>query len=316
MKKLIKCFALLLPILIFSCDDIIEEDISNDTIQAIAPSEGSTIEGNTVQFSWEFLDGADDYRLQIFNSNQIFILDSLVGSNTFVETLNPGSYQWRVRGENFAYETPYSFPRNFEVESSDNLSNQTVALQTPSDGFVTNATNLFYNWEQVASADSYDFELVKNFNGQQTVFQETVSQNTSIMVDALVYDEDAEYIWKVRAVNSTSFTPFATRSVLIDRTNPNQPVLVSPEDQETFAFSVNFNWMNGTDSGNVQTVITNTIEFSLDIDFSIIDSSFETSNNSIQIDFSDAGVYYWRVKARDAATNESDFSSVRSFTIE
>ena len=49
----------------YTCDDILEEDITNDVVQTTAPSSNSVIEGNTVQFSWLGIDGADNYRIQI-----------------------------------------------------------------------------------------------------------------------------------------------------------------------------------------------------------------------------------------------------------
>ncbi|MDO5968998.1 hypothetical protein Q4Q35_04185 [Flavivirga aquimarina] len=308
--------AIILLFLSLSCDDILEEDITNDNVQISFPKEGTVIEGNTVQFTWQSIDGADDYRVQVITSNQILEVDSLMSTNTFVYTLNPGSYQWRIRGENFAYETTYTFPVNFSVETSDDLSNQNVSLLTPSIDFYTNNANIICTWNELSNVSSYSFELIKNLSGEQTVFKETGISSNSLTIDADVFDEDAEYIWKVKAINETSETQFSQRSLFLDREIPNQPALASPEDQDTTTTTVTFNWTNGVDSGNIKSSITNTIEIASDVNFNSIIHSANTENNTVQYTFTSTGTYYWRIKAIDAAGNESDYSIVRSIIVE
>ncbi|PKP11184.1 MAG: hypothetical protein CVU08_12785 [Bacteroidetes bacterium HGW-Bacteroidetes-3] len=308
--------ALLLVFLAFACDDIFEEDISNDILQIISPIEGETIQGNTVQFSWQNLDGADGYRIQVINANHIYEVDSLVSVSTLVYILNPGEYQWRIRAENFAYTSPYTFPVNFTIVISDDLSDQTVALHTPSDNFYTNNTNIIFTWNEIISADYYNIEIIKKFNGQQTVFQQSAITVTNLNIDPNTFDEDAEYIWKIKALNSISETTYSERSVFIDRVIPSQPLLVSPLDQETESTAINFNWTNGVDLGNVKSVITNKIDIATDIDFNSIIHSANTTNNTYQFEFDTVGTYFWRIKAIDAATNESDYSNVRTVVVQ
>lgn len=317
MKKLNSYLLFTLTLLsIISCDDILEEDITNLMMEIISPSQGSTIEGNTVTFSWQTLSGADDYRIQVLTDNQAYVLDSLVSSNNFVYALDPGTYQWRVKGENFAYATQYTFPVSFTLVASDNLSNQTLILQTPSNNLYTNNTDIILTWSSINSAEYYNFELIKNLNGQQTVFQENNITSTMFTLPTDSFDEDAEYFWKIKAVNSTSQTSFSQRSIFVDRVIPNQPNLVSPNDQQVSPSIVSFNWTNGSDAGAVQSTITNTIQISSDINFNSIVHTFNTSNNSYQYIFENSGSYYWRVKSFDAAGNVSDFSNVRSVNIQ
>lgn len=317
MKTLNKAFLLILLFLfITSCDDILEEDISDDNIQIIYPREGTVNDGNTVQFSWKHLTGADDYRIQIINENQVVVLDSLVSSNVFNYVIDPGNYDWHVRGENFAYSTLYSFPVNFTVQTSDDLSKQNVILSTPSINHYTNNTDFIFTWEGISSAATYTYELIKNLNGEQTLIQQPGILVTSFSANSSTFDEDAEYIWRVKAINATSETIYSQRSLFIDRISPNQPSLTSPVDQIVTANTVVFNWTNGTDSGNVKSSISNTLQISTDIDFNTLVHTSNTSNNTYQYVFNDAGTYYWRVKAVDASTNESDFSIVRSVVVE
>ncbi len=318
MKKLINTLPILLIFLtFFTCDDILEKDITSETIQIISPVEGVTITGNTVQFSWQELEGADHYRIQILKQNHVYELDSLVSTTTFVYPLNTGNYQWRIRGENFAYETVYTFPIAFSVEESEDLSNQSVVLKTPSENFYTNGQSVVFTWNALGTADSYAFELIKKLNGEQTVFQQSDIAGTSVSLDATTINEDAQYLWKVKGVNATTETPFSERSFYIDRVVPNQPSLSEPTDQKTIAISnVTFNWTNGTDTGTIKSTITNYLQIATDIDFNAIIHTANTSNNSLQYNFTTVDTYYWRVRSIDASNNQSDYSAVRSIIVQ
>lgn len=317
MQKINSILIVLILLLTYSCDDVLEEDISNGVIRIASPLNNVVIYGNTVNFSWQTLDAADYYRIQIMESSQNVILDSLISSPNFTHIMNTGDYRWRVKGENFAYQTQYTFPSNFSVEVSEDLSNQTVLLQTPSQNFYTNSNTFIFTWSELDAATSYDIEILKNTTGLETVFQEANIINNSISVDASYFIDDAEYIWRVRGVNGTSITNYIERLIYIDRQDPNQPNLVSPNNMETSPITtMTFNWTNGTDTGTVQSNITNTFEIASDINFNTIINTATTSNNTSQYQFTTTGTYYWRVKAADAATNQSDFSIVRTLVIQ
>jgi hypothetical protein len=298
----LKLLSILCSFLLISCDDILEENLTDELVTPVTPTEGSTIINNVVNFSWEPLDGADDYRLQLVNpsNGSVVVLDSLVTSTSFQYPLDPGSYQWRVRGENFAYQTAYSFPINFSVEASSDLTNQSIILNTPSDDFYTNSTNILFTWNALAFADSYTFELVKNLNGQTTLIQQTGITNTNFSVNANLFDVDAEYIWKVKAINASSETMYTSRSVFLDRQAPNQPSLVTPTADEIITgTTVDFNWTVGQDSGNIQSEVRSILEIAQDANFNTIIESYTISNgNAQQVNFASTGTYYWRVQTK------------------
>ncbi|PTX64086.1 hypothetical protein C8N46_101696 [Kordia periserrulae] len=316
----IKFLALFCLILFMSCDDILEEDLTNDTVTPITPTEGSVVITNLVNFSWQSVDGADNYRLQLIqpSQNNMIVLDSLVSNASFQYPLDPGMYEWRVRGENFAYQTAYSFPVAFTVEASSDLSNQSLILNTPTDNLYTNNTNLLFTWNELAFANSYTFELIKNLNGQTTLTQQSGITGTNFSVNASIFDEDAAYIWKIKAVNATSETAYSSRTVLIDRQAPNQPSLVTPAADEVFTeTTIDFNWTIGQDSGNVQSDVESVLEIAQDANFNSIVESINISNgNAQQLTLATTGTYYWRVQSRDVAGNSSAFSISRTFTIE
>ncbi len=112
----------ILLFLISSCEEIVnEENISNDTVQLLAPSNDAVLATKQkISFNWEALGGANSYKLQIATPNFISAtqiqLDTLVSRTDFtIDSLVAKSYEWRVKGLNSAYETVYS-SNTFVVE--------------------------------------------------------------------------------------------------------------------------------------------------------------------------------------------------------
>ncbi|MDC7996886.1 hypothetical protein [Gilvibacter sediminis] len=104
----------------YSCEEtIFEPDISEDAVSILAPVDGVTIDNETTRFSWNGIDGATEYRIQVAtpnfeNATQI-LTDSVVDQFSLEIRLSSGSYQWRVRAQNSGHQTPYT-TATFTVE--------------------------------------------------------------------------------------------------------------------------------------------------------------------------------------------------------
>lgn len=313
LKALVFCFS----VLSLSCDDIIEEDLTNDIVQTVYPTEGVVIESNVVSFSWNSLDGADDYRVQVYNLNQVKVHDTLVNSTSVSLPMTQGGYQWRVRGENSAYQSTYSFPIYFEVEETQILTNQQVILVSPSNNLITNNVNLSLSWDDLAAAEFYNLEIVKN--SSLIVYQSGDITVTNFALNNVILDEDAIYTWKVKALNDSNSTEtvFSSRILSIDTVNPNQPQnsLPANNSSQSSATTINFSWTIPTDSGNVQSSISYTIEIASDTAFTNIIQTSNISTTAFSQNFTNTGDYYWRITAKDSAGNAGLPSNFFKFTI-
>jgi len=88
-------------------------------ITALAPTNNSVLAEGDITFSWDVLQDATQYRLQIAtptfeNASQI-LLDSTMILTNFSNSLQLGNYEWHVRSENSEYQTSYT-TQNFTVE--------------------------------------------------------------------------------------------------------------------------------------------------------------------------------------------------------
>ena len=310
----------LLAITQFSCEDIVQEDITNDTVSIISPTEGQTISSNVIPFQWQYLDGADQYQVQVRNSTDLIVIDSVVNTTTLSHALIPGNYNWRVKGINSAYHSGYTFPVSFTVESSDDLSTQTMVLNTPSDNIYLNgASNVNTTWTAIPAATSYTFELDKNLNASVTTLVTVPNiTGTSYSISSSQFSNDAVYIWKIKAVNSnnTTETLYSTRKIQIDSQVPDTPSLTSPENNHsTTESTINFEWSNPTDTGVVQSPITSVLEIATDINFTTAVQSINVNSTSKSQTLT-TGTYYWRVKNKDEAGNVGSYTTSRKLTIE
>lgn len=97
-----------------SCDDIIEVvDISDNTVNILAPAANSSVNSKPIVFTWESVEEATSYRLQVAspnfeNATQIVVDTLLLGTNYTKDSLKFGGYQWRVQGVNSYYQTAYT----------------------------------------------------------------------------------------------------------------------------------------------------------------------------------------------------------------
>jgi len=320
MKARTKILLILLALCLCNCEDILEEDISDKTVSINFPGDGQEIISNVVNFQWNEIDGADDYRIQVYENSQNIVLDSLVGSNTFSYPLAAGSYQWRVRGENFAYKTAYSFPVSFTLVETDDLTNQQVQLTSPSSSFYTNNAATTFLWSAINVAQYYNFQLVNVTNGNSIVYQQEQITGTSLSLTASTINQDAQYQWKVLAVNTDNDTQtqYSTRTFYIDTTAPATPQNSAPVNnaQINLSQSVNFQWNISSDIGAVTSPISYVLEIATDQGFSSIIETATVSISSYQYTFSTSGTYYWRIRAFDTAGNVGAYSTASKIILQ
>ncbi len=198
----------------FSCEEIINvENISNDNVQILAPTNNAQLSDGAISFNWQGLSGADSYELQIatpnFASATQIVLDSTVNSNSFTKTLSAGAYEWRIRALNSAFATPYT-ANAFNIVSD--LTNETVQLTMPEDGATVAPGAISFSWEAVSGAENYRLEIATpDFESGNTQIVETV-------ITGLSFNQTLEantYKWRVKAMNAISETAYSEYNVTV-----------------------------------------------------------------------------------------------------
>ena len=204
-----------------SCKEIIEvQDISKRTVTALAPTDASAFTTTDIHFSWDAVEDAEKYKLQIaspdFENAMQIVEDTLVANTTFSKTLTSGAYAWRVRAENSDYQTAYT-TQGFSITESDpvDISDETVVLLAPADKTVFASTDkINFSWETVLNAKEYTIQIATpNFANATEVVENKVIATTTFSVSSLGVKA---YEWRVKAQNSEYETSYTAQSFTVE----------------------------------------------------------------------------------------------------
>lgn len=310
-------FILLMVIAINSCDEFIEEDLSDQQVVLIAPSDSLVTEITTHTFWWEEIDGAIDYTLQIvspdFDLIEKLMIDTTISTNKYMFQLYPGKYEWRVKASNASSETEFSTYR-LEIDSTLNLSNASVIINSPANEHATQEMNVVFSWDEVINANEYKLQIKSGDWISGDLIESVLIETNSY---SYTFSAEGDYSWGVRAENEISSSPYSYRSIIIDNTAPALPALTLPQMNAVLTNStVTFEWTREDDAGST---IMDSIFVSTDSTFtSNLIVSTTSSNKSFIYTFSgsDEIKYFWRLSTSDAAENWSGYSSLGKFYIQ
>ncbi len=312
--KIFKSCSLFLLLLV-GCKDIIEEDLSPASVALIAPQDSLITTTLSHTFLWEELEAALQYELQIavpsFDNLERFVLDTTLTSDRLFYTLNPGHYQWRVKATNGSSETLYT-THTLTVDSTPDLSGQQVIISTPDTYYVTNDTALTFRWyDNLYSADQYSFQIrTPDWSGSQYLPEVITTADTVHLANIA----DGQYEWGVRAENNLSNTPYSIRFLWVDATAPTVPTLLSPANNSTFPDTViTFTWNRVDDAGTA--IQDSFYVYSDTVSYTVVRSGI-TPNEQHLDSLWGTGDFFWRVRSIDEATNSSNYSTLRTFTIQ
>src|SRR5690606_7039981 len=228
-----------------------------------------------------------------------------VTDSTFYQVeLIENEYEWRVRAQNSGYVTAYSSAK-FKVVPITNFSNNIVILLSPSNGLITNEDSFNLKWEEVLEATHYRIQVLDG-NGEPIQSETTADTNLDITFP------EGSLKWQVRAEKDNEYTLYSSRNILLDKTAPNIPNLMAPTDEQILTNPlVSFDWTRTLIAGSVEFdsiyIYRNLNLTDLVLKDEVI-APFETTLDSNE-------TYYWYMKAFDEGGNESDDSTVFSFTI-
>ncbi len=312
---------MILPVIfITSCKDIVEEDLDGKTVTIITPINNLQTTTLSQTFWWEEVPGATSYNLQIVDSSFLainyLVADTNITTNKFTFTLYPGTFQWRVKAKNGNSETVYT-TYSLKIDSTADLSGQQMVLISPVNSYATKQTTLQFKWYELYNATDYRFEIrTPDWNGSLAIAPLIVSGDTvSITLD------EGFYTWGVQAQNGTSSSLFATRTLVVDITQPNTPTLTYPAANATINDSIltasllTFRWTRGTNTGST---LKDSLYLSTDSVFSTSGTVFKVlvTDTTYAYTMQTANTYYWRIKPLDAAGNVGTISSWKKFYYE
>lgn len=202
------------------------------------------------------------------------------------------------------------------------ISMQTVNLLAPTNGTVLTNNTVNLNWEDVEEARGYAVQVATpNFqNAAQILMDSVIEMDTLGHLPTKLQQKliNGNYEWRVKAFNSGFETLYASSTFLVngdenvDLTPPNIPQLVSPENgSETSNTEIEFIWNREDVPGTAE---RDSIFIYTDEALGELETKGLGANKSFSVTLP-TGIYYWTVRAYDAAGNKSEISNSFNFTI-
>jgi len=282
----------------------------------ISPSDDSTTNNNTPSLEWSDVTGAIEYQLQVDNngnfSSPTLNQTGITNSNyTLISSLPDDSYYWRVRAKNSKNNWgEWSEVWSFTIDTKGPIA---PTLVSPANTSSTNDNTPTLDWHNVTDAEEYQIQIDSNSNFTSPQIDKVgITNSTYTTLSSL---SDGTYYWRVRAKdNLGNWGGWSSGwSFTIDTQPPPFPTLLSPADgSEINDNTPMFDWddVKGVTEYQIQVDLDNNFT-SPGIDKSGLTSSTYTPASSLADE-----TYYWRVKAKDAAGNLSDWSAIWSITID
>lgn len=311
----LRSFTLLLMTILASvgCSEFMEESIDDKRVVLFSPGKNAELESYTVDFVWDELAYALHYQLQVacpsFDSVVYFSLDTLVIPNHFTLTLPPGRFEWRVRALNGSSKTAYA-KGGFLIHNTD-LDKQRIVLTAPADDAILSANFLNFTWQPMHGASSYTVQIDTN----HFIDEENILFSKELSEPMLNYSslEEKKFQWRVKASDGEVETIWSVvREFQVDRTAPEAPVLLVPDDNEQVAQPVVLKWEAQDDVETYQLYLyerDSVTMYKKNYPLSLTTNSY-TFNEGKK-----GERLVWRIRAVDRAGNRSDFSAYRVFNL-
>lgn len=275
------------------------------------PVQNAVLATGKILFSWQPPADAEAYHLQIAKDPQFStpITDTkdLPGNSLEIEIKDPGTYYWRVSASNQTGSSAFSAASTFQTV----VAPAAPQLLAPANQALDLPNSVLLRWSAVGNAASYRVQVSTGRDFSQVLRDVSDVSNTQLQVDNLA--EGITYYWRVRASNvagSSNFSPiweFSTKKAL---SAPAAPILSSPGNASLVPnAALRLLWQSTTGAESYQ------IQISLNSNFSQQILVNQQGISGTAFEFQDLAfntVYFWRVRARNAA-GFGPYSSIRSF---
>lgn len=301
------------------CDDLIEPDISSQQVALVSPADNNRSTILVQSFQWQAVPNARTYRLQLatpsFAAATRLTLDSVVRQPSLSKSLRPGRYEWRVQASNAGYETAFT-SRTLFLDSTGSLVNQLVQLNTPSNGFLTNAATITLGWDKLPMAQQYRLYVAPNPRGTALAPLDS-AVGTSATVTLRFARQSRAYQWRVTALNATAQVVSPSRTFEVDVTPPPVPTLVAPVSAASFLTQpIALSWTRGAPD------VTQDSLFVYRADQTTLLTGFPRLTTTAGLTLAGnstplvTGTYYWAVRSLDRAGNRGPMSAKRPFILQ
>lgn len=266
-------------------------------VPLVSPANGGTDVQSPSPFRWNTLATATGYQIDVSSSNTfapMFMSDSTLTDTTrslggfAANTI----YYWRVRARNGAGWGVFSSIRSFTTLDVP----AAVTLASPADSATNIDSPVTLFWNGISGATAYDLDVSTSGAFATLLFSDTTVTDTSRAVGGL--SAGTNYFWRVRAKNAAGWGSESTTRIFSTGAPPPVVTLVNP-GQGALGVPVptSFHWTSDTAAMGYEFDLSTFSDFSI---YTRRDTTLSDTSLSVGGLLPDT-VYYWNVRARNAA---------------
>lgn len=282
-------------------------------VTATAPANNTKDYSKDVTFTWNALDGATGYALQVSKDKTFATLDgdypNVTGTSKSVSLETSTAYYWRVRGLNVDNGPgAWSATWNFTTSAS---AAAVPSLDVPANNAVKVPNDMTFNWKAAVGAITYEFQLSSAADFANAQINQSGLTETSYKAIGLA--ASTKYYWRVRSVNSAgpsawsetwSFTVVAAAPVMTSLGQPANNAKNQPK-------GVTLKWNATAGAATYQIQVSEMNDFSTTVD----DNATLTTTAFTPAALKNSTTYYWHVRAANEGGNGA-WSETWSFSTE
>ncbi|MEI6089054.1 MAG: fibronectin type III domain-containing protein [bacterium] len=275
---------------------------------ALSPSTGSTNEVLKTEFTWNSLEGAIGYRLQLSKSSSFTSLERDISVTSTNHTLTTNldlltKYYWRLKAwDSDKDSSSYSTVWNFTT-----LGLKAPVLQSPANSVAFVPINTSFSWLAADDAESYKIQISKSATFTTVDFESVISSTSYTPASNLVAGKN--YYWRVLSKTGSLESAWSSANQF---STDFDITLVKPSNNTTNVTRKNIQFQCQ------QAELADAYIFQAARDASFTDKVFEVSSSTNTIDYSYLNrntKYYWKVKPQ-IGSEFGDWSTSWYFTTE
>jgi len=260
-----------------------------------------------ISFSWNTLPGAIQYRVQLFDINNLngLLIDEVTTATTYsIQDLQDETYMLRVRGiDNVGLEG-----LNKDIQFDVNARPLAPVLTVLINAHVIQQQTPEFIWVRSDDARKYRLQLATDSQFNNIVLDKSglvqTKYNISNKMDA------GEYFWRVASLDKNSLQgPFSDTAHFIIRPALKTPKLSAPIISHD---TVDFTWPATHKNAEYY------FQFTSDRDLLKTGITIVTSETSLSVTPPHTGKYYYRIRTttKDKSHNASDYSDWKAIEVQ
>jgi hypothetical protein len=277
-----------------------------------APINNAVNQALSLSLAWGKVSSATSYTLEVSaDSNFTSTIVSLTGITATTQVIsgisNSTVYYWRVKAINASGSSNWSTFFRFTTTLA------APVLTSPTTNATSQAISLLLSWNTVTAATNYTLQVSTDSlfaNTSGTAYNQSGLTTTSQTVTDL--KNSTVYYWRVNASNANGTGSWSTTykftTIVV---TPDVPVSVSPvHEAVNQALSLSFTWNSVSSASSYSLQVSTDSTFTASL---IINQSGLTSLTQTISGLTNNTIYFWRIRATNAAGNSS-WSAVFKFT--